>query len=35
MPEFTTVAHVGDIAEGEGRAYPVGDWMVALFLVDG
>jgi len=29
--EFTTVAKVGDIAEGEGVAYPVGGRMVAVF----
>jgi nitrite reductase (NADH) small subunit/3-phenylpropionate/trans-cinnamate dioxygenase ferredoxin subunit len=35
MPEFTTVAQVGDIPSGEGRAFPVHDWMVAVFHVDG
>lgn len=30
-PEFTTVAKVGDIAEGEGAAYPVNGRMVAVF----
>jgi nitrite reductase (NADH) small subunit len=35
MPEFTTVAQVGDIPEGQGRAFPVNDWMVAIFLVEG
>ncbi|MGE0757971.1 MAG: Rieske (2Fe-2S) protein [Pirellulaceae bacterium] len=35
MSEFTTVARVGDVPEGEGRAFPVHDWMVAVFLVDG
>ena len=29
--EFTTVAHVGDIPEGQGVAYAVGDKMVAVF----
>jgi nitrite reductase (NADH) small subunit/3-phenylpropionate/trans-cinnamate dioxygenase ferredoxin subunit len=35
MPDFTTVARVGDIPEGEGRSFPVHDWMVAVFQVDG
>ena len=35
MPEFKTVARVGDIPEGEGRAYEVGGRMVAVFLVNG
>jgi nitrite reductase (NADH) small subunit/3-phenylpropionate/trans-cinnamate dioxygenase ferredoxin subunit len=35
MSEFQTVAKVGDIPEGEGRAYPLGGVMVALFHVDG
>jgi len=30
-PEFVTVAHVGEIPEGRGRAYPVGDRLVAVF----
>lgn len=33
--EFETVARVGDIPEGEGRAYVVSGRMVAVFLVDG
>lgn len=32
---FHTVAHVGDIPEGEGRAYPVNGRMVAVFLEAG
>lgn len=35
MAEFRTVAAVGDIPPGEGRAYPVNGRMVALFLIDG
>ncbi|MEX0819274.1 MAG: Rieske (2Fe-2S) protein, partial [Pirellulaceae bacterium] len=35
MPEFTTVAKVGDIPEGEGRAYAVNGRMVAVFLENG
>lgn len=35
MAEFVTVAKVGDIPEGEGRAYPVQGKMIAIFLVDG
>ncbi|MFK7818411.1 MAG: Rieske (2Fe-2S) protein [Planctomycetaceae bacterium] len=34
-PEFTTVAKVGDIPTGEGRAFPVKGTMVAVFFVDG
>ena len=33
--DFVTVAKVGDIAEGQGVAYPVNDRMVAVFLEDG
>lgn len=35
MPEFQTVAKVGDIPAGEGRAYEVAGRMVAVFLIDG
>ena len=35
MAEFQTVAHIGDIPEGEGRAYCVGGKMVAVFLTNG
>ena len=35
MAEFQTVARVGDIPEGEGRAYRVEGRMVAVFLVNG
>ncbi len=35
MSEFQTVAHVGDIPEGEGRAFRVGGKMVAVFLTNG
>ena len=31
MPDFLTVAKVGDIPEGEGRAYPVNGKMIAVF----
>ena len=31
MPDFLTVAKVGDIPEGEGRTYPVNGKMIALF----
>lgn len=31
MDEWVTVAKVGDIAEGQGQAYPVGGRMVAVF----
>ncbi len=32
---FVTVAQVGEIPEGEGRAFPVGKCMVAVFLNEG
>lgn len=35
MAEFQTIAHVGDIPEGEGRAYCVSGKMVAVFLTNG
>lgn len=35
MPEFHTVARVGDIPEGEGRCYPVDGTMVAVFNIGG
>ncbi len=35
MSEFQTVANVGDIPEGEGRAYPVDGRMVGVFLTNG
>jgi nitrite reductase (NADH) small subunit len=31
MPDFLTVAQVGDIPEGEGRSYPVNGKMIAIF----
>ncbi len=34
MSTFKTVAKVGDIPSGEGRAYEVNGRMVAVFLVD-
>ena len=33
--EFETVADVGEIPEGEGRAYAVNGRMVAVFLING
>jgi nitrite reductase (NADH) small subunit/3-phenylpropionate/trans-cinnamate dioxygenase ferredoxin subunit len=33
--EFVTVAKVGTIPEGEGRAFPVNGRMIAVFLRDG
>lgn len=33
--EFCTVAKVGTIPEGEGRAFPVNGRMIAVFLRDG
>lgn len=35
MAEFETVARVGEIPEGEGRAYPVNGRMVAVFCLRG
>ena len=35
MSDFETVARVGDIPEGEGRAFCVNGKMVAVFLTDG
>jgi len=35
MTAFETVARVGDIPEGQGRAYPVNGRMVAVYLIDG
>ena len=35
MADFQTVAHVGDIPEGEGRSFCVNGKIVAVFLVDG
>ncbi|MCH8828881.1 MAG: Rieske 2Fe-2S domain-containing protein [Planctomycetes bacterium] len=35
MTEFQSVAKVGDIPEGEGRAFPIDGKMIALFLQDG
>jgi nitrite reductase/ring-hydroxylating ferredoxin subunit len=33
-PPYVTVAQVGEIPEGQGRAFPVGKRMVAVFLKD-
>lgn len=35
MPDFQTVAKVGDIPEGEGRAFEVNGKLVAVFLHGG
>ena len=35
MTTFKTVARVGDIPAGEGRAYEVNGRMVAVFFIDG
>jgi nitrite reductase (NADH) small subunit/3-phenylpropionate/trans-cinnamate dioxygenase ferredoxin subunit len=34
-PEFVTVAKVGEIPEGEGVPYPVGERLVAVFNLGG
>ena len=34
MSEFTTVARVGDVPPGEGRAFAYNGRMVAVFLID-
>ena len=34
-PRYITVAKVGDIPDGQGRAFPVGKRMVAVFCVNG
>ncbi len=31
MSEFTTIARVGEIPEGEAKAFPVGEKIVAVF----
>jgi len=35
MSEFRTVCKVGDITEGEGRAFEVGNKLIAVFLERG
>ena len=35
MSEYTTVAKVGDIAEGQGAVFTIGERMVAVFHSDG
>jgi len=35
MSEFQTVARVGEIPEGEGRAFRVASRMIAVFFIDG
>lgn len=34
-PEYVTVAQVGEIEEGCGKAFPIGKRMIAVFLNDG
>ena len=34
-PDFVTVARVGEIEEGQAKAFEVGDHVVAVFLHDG
>jgi len=35
MSDFVTIARLGDVPEGQGRTFSIGDFYVALFLVDG
>ena len=35
MPQFVTVARVGEITEGEGKTVTAGDRLVAIFLCEG
>ena len=35
MTDFQTVARVGDIPAGEGRAFELNGKMIAVFLIDG
>ena len=35
MSEFVTIAKIGEIPEGSGRAFPVGDRLVAVFNLGG
>lgn len=35
MSDFVTLARVGDVPEGRGRTFRVGEHDVALFLIDG
>lgn len=35
MTEFKTVAQIGEIPTGEGRAFPLGDQIVAVFNDEG
>jgi nitrite reductase (NADH) small subunit/3-phenylpropionate/trans-cinnamate dioxygenase ferredoxin subunit len=35
MSEFVTIARVGDVPEGEGRTFRVGERWIALFCVGG
>ena len=35
MSDFITVAHVGDLAEGEGRTVEANDRLVAIFFYQG
>lgn len=35
MSDFVTIARVGDVPEGQGRTFRLGDAYIALFLVGG
>ena len=35
MSDFVTIAHVGEIPEGRGKAFTVGEHEIAVFLADG
>ena len=35
MTDFVILAHVGDVPEGQGRTFRVGECYIALFLLDG
>ncbi len=35
MADFVTLARAGDVPEGQGRTFRVGECCIALFLVDG
>ena len=35
MSEFTTVAKVGAVPDGEGRAFTIDGRVVGVFLIDG
>ena len=35
MPEYQTIARVGDIPQGEGRSYPIDGTIVGVFHIGG